>query len=156
MSYQKLTTAFPNIAETIVYTGPIDQFFDYSLGRLEYRSLRFEEEVIEQENFQGQAVVNYCDEETPYTRIIEHKHFVDKYSPKTIITREYPEDWRLGKEPYYPVNDDRNMELYKKYLELSQEYPNVIFGGRLGTYQYYNMDQVVLLALEKAKDLFEK
>lgn len=156
LSYQKLTTAFPNIAETIVYTGPIDQFFDYSLGRLEYRSLRFEEEVIEQENFQGQAVVNYCDEETPYTRIIEHKHFVDKYSPKTIITREYPEDWRLGKEPYYPVNDDRNMELYKKYLELSQEYPNVIFGGRLGTYQYYNMDQVVLLALEKAKDLFEK
>lgn len=156
LSYQKLTAAFPDLAEKIVYTGPIDQFFDYSLGRLEYRSLRFEEELLEQADFQGQAVVNYCDEETPYTRIIEHKYFTNQQTEKTVMTREYPEDWRPGKEPYYPINDERNTELYKKYLELAKNYPHIIFGGRLGTYQYYNMDQVVFLALQKTRELFQK
>lgn len=152
LSYQRLAAAFPDIADKVVYTGPIDQFFDYSLGRLEYRSLRFEEEVLEQPDFQGQAVVNYCDKETPYTRIIEHKYFTEQESKKTVITREYPEDWRPGKEPYYPVNDERNDELYQKYLELAQEYPHVIFGGRLGEYRYYDMDDVIAAALKKAKD----
>ena len=152
LSYQKLTAAFPNIADKVVYTGPIDQFFDYSMGRLEYRSLRFEEEVLEESDFQGQAVVNYCDEETPYTRIIEHKHFAGQESKKTVITREYPEDWRPGKEPYYPVNDERNSELYQKYRELAEESPDVIFGGRLGEYRYYDMDDVIAAALEKVRE----
>ncbi len=156
LSYQKLIAAFPNVAGKIIYSGAIDQFFDYSLGRLEYRSLQFEEEVIEEPDFQGQAVVNYCDTETPYTRIIEHKHFTGQRSKKTVITREYPEDWRPGKEPYYPVNDERNMELYRKYLELAKDYPNIIFGGRLGEYRYYDMDDVIAVALEKAKEILAK
>ena len=156
LSYQKLTAAFPNIADKVVYTGPIDQFFDYSMGRLEYRSLRFEEEVLEESDFQGQAVVNYCDEETPYTRIIEHKHFAGQESKKTVITREYPEDWRPGKEPYYPVNDERNSELYQKYRELAEESPDVIFGGRLGEYRYYDMDDVIAAALEKARESLDE
>ena len=156
LSYQKLIAAFPNVAGKIIYSGAIDQFFDYNLGRLEYRSLQFEEEVIEEPDFQGQAVVNYCDEETPYTRIIEHKHFAGQQSRKTVITREYPEDWRPGKEPYYPINDERNMELYRKYLELAKDYPNIIFGGRLGEYRYYDMDDVIAAALEKAKEILAK
>lgn len=156
MSYQKLIAAFPNIADKIIYTGSIDQFFDYSLGRLEYRSLRFEEEVLEQPDFQGQAVVNYCDKETPYTRIIEHKYFTNQQSEKTVITREYPEDWRPGKEPYYPVNDERNTELYKKYQELAQEYPNILFGGRLGDYRYYDMDDVIAVALKMARTVIKE
>ncbi len=151
LSYQQLMTAFPNIADKVIYTGPIDQFFDYSLGQLEYRSLRFEEEVLDQRDFQGQAVVNYCDTKTPFTRIIEHKYFVGQKSEKTIITREYPEDWQLGKEPYYPINDERNMQLYQKYSELAKGYPNIIFGGRLGEYRYYDMDQVIMAALDMAR-----
>lgn len=153
LSYQKLAVAFPGIADKIIYTGSIDQFFDYSLGHLEYRSLRFEEGVLEQPDFQGQAVINYCDEETPYTRIIEHKYFTDQQSERTIITREYPEDWRPGKEPYYPINDERNMELYGKYQELAKEHPNVTFGGRLGEYRYYDMDDVIAAVLEKVKTI---
>ena len=156
LSYQKLIAAFPNVAGKIIYSGAIDQFFDYNLGRLEYRSLQFEEKVLEQPDYQGQAVVNYCDTETPYTRIIEHKHFAGQQSRKTVITREYPEDWRPGKEPYYPINDERNMEVYRKYLELAKDYPNIIFGGRLGEYRYYDMDDVIAAALEKAKEILVK
>lgn len=129
----------------IVFTGMIDQFFNYQLGELEYRGLRFEEEELDVDNYQGNAVINYTDAETPYTRIIEHKHFEfgkgDKN--KTIITREYPETWQKGDEPYYPVNDKRNNSLFKQYRELAATQPNVIFGGRLGQYKYYNMDQVI-------------
>ena len=156
LSYQKLIAAFPNVAGKIIYSGAIDQFFDYNLGRLEYRSLQFEEKVLDQPDFQGQAVVNYCDEETPYTRIIEHKHFAGQQSRKTVITREYPEDWRPGKEPYYPINDERNMELYRKYLELAKDYPNIIFGGRLGEYRYYDMDDVIAAALEMARSVIKE
>lgn len=129
----------------VVFTGMIDQFFNYQLGELEYRGLRFEEEELDIDNYQGNAVINYTDAETPYTRIIEHKHFEfgkgDKN--KTIITREYPETWQKGDEPYYPVNDKRNNSLFKQYRELAATQPNVIFGGRLGQYKYYNMDQVI-------------
>ena len=128
----------------------IDKFFDYKLGELEYRSLCFETEEKDVDNYQGNAVINYTDAETPYTRIIEHKHFEfgkgDK--DKTIITREYPADWKRGDEPYYPVNNERNNELYKQYRELAEkESDKVIFGGRLGQYKYYNMDQVISAAL---------
>lgn len=134
----------------VVFTGMIDQFFDYQLGELQYRSLRFETEEKNVGNYQGNAVINYTDAETPYTRIIEHKHFEfgkgDK--DKTIITREYPADWHRGDEPYYPVNNQQNNELYKKYAQLATEKANnVIFGGRLGQYRYYNMDQVLHAAL---------
>ena len=134
----------------VVFTGMIDQFFDYQLGELQYRSLRFETEEKNVGNYQGNAVINYTDAETPYTRIIEHKHFEfgkgDK--DKTIITREYPADWHRGDEPYYPVNNQQNNELYKKYAQLAAEKANnVIFGGRLGQYRYYNMDQVLHAAL---------
>lgn len=143
--------------DKVLFTGMIDQFFDYSLGELEYRSLRFETEELDVDNYQGNAVVNYTDAETPYTRVIEHKHFEfgkgDK--DKTVITREYPADWKRGDEPYYPVNDDRNNELYQKYTELaSREAGNVIFGGRLGQYRYYNMDQVIAAALETVDEEF--
>ena len=136
--------------DKIVYTGMIDKFFDYKLGELEYRSLCFETEEKDVDNYQGNAVINYTDAETPYTRIIEHKHFEfgkgDK--DKTIITREYPADWKRGDEPYYPVNNERNNELYKQYRELAEkESDKVIFGGRLGQYKYYNMDQVISAAL---------
>ena len=134
----------------IVFTGMIDQFFDYQLGELQYRSLRFETEEKNVGNYQGNAVINYTDAETPYTRIIEHKHFEfgkgDK--DKTVITREYPADWHRGDEPYYPINNQRNNELYKQYAKLAnEEANNVIFGGRLGQYRYYNMDQVLHAAL---------
>ena len=136
--------------DKVVFTGMIDQFFDYKLGELEYRSLRFETEELDVDNYQGNAVVNYTDKETPYTRIIEHKHFEfgkgDK--DKTVITREYPATWHRGDEPYYPINDAKNNSLYKQYVELAQkEADNVIFGGRLGQYRYYNMDQVIGAAL---------
>lgn len=151
MSYQTLTAAFPNIADKVIYTGSIDGFFDYRLGHLEYRGLRFETEDLPVEDFQGQAVVNYCDAETPYTRIIEHKYFEGKQCDHTVITREYPEDWVPGREAYYPVNDTHNEELHQRYLALAkEEAPNVIFGGRLGSYRYYDMDQVIAEALELA------
>ncbi|AGG64145.1 UDP-galactopyranose mutase [Streptococcus suis SC070731] len=132
----------------IVFTGMIDEFFDYQLGELEYRSLRFETEVLDMENYQGNAVVNYTDSETPYTRIIEHKHFEFGTQPKTIITREYSKTWKRGDEPYYPVNNNRNNHLYTAYKKLSEQQENVIFGGRLGHYRYYDMHQVIGAALQ--------
>ncbi|MCD7129810.1 UDP-galactopyranose mutase [Limosilactobacillus agrestis] len=142
----------------IVFTGMIDQFFDYQLGELQYRSLRFETEEKNVGNYQGNAVINYTDAETPYTRIIEHKHFEfgkgDK--DKTVITREYPADWHRGDEPYYPINNQRNNDLYKQYAKLANEQAdNVIFGGRLGQYRYYNMDQVLHAALTAVKEEFK-
>jgi UDP-galactopyranose mutase len=132
----------------IVFTGMIDQFFDYKLGKLEYRSLRFETEVINVSNYQGNAVVNYTDSVTPYTRIIEHKHFEFGDQEKTIITKEYSKKWESGDEPYYPVNDEKNNHLYKSYKKLAEKYGNIIFGGRLGQYRYYDMHQVISAALQ--------
>ena len=149
------------LAERVVYTGPIDAYFNYSLGYLEYRSVRFENEILDKPNFQGNAAVNYTDRETPWTRIIEHKWFEfgkDENGndlPKTIISREYSSEWKPGDEPYYPVNDKRNNSLYKEYQNLaSKEAENVIFGGRLGQYRYYNMDQVIAAALVTVKEEF--
>ena len=136
------------MAEKIIFTGPIDAFFDYCLGALEYRSVRFETEVLNIKNFQGNAVVNYTDTETPFTRIIEHKHFAFGTQPKTVISREYSTEWRLGDEPYYPVNDARNNALYKQYKALAEQERKVIFGGRLGAYKYYDMDVVIAEALK--------
>ncbi|MDF1509431.1 UDP-galactopyranose mutase [Robertmurraya sp. DFI.2.37] len=135
----------------IVYTGMIDQFFDYQFGQLEYRSLQFETSVLDQENYQGNAVVNYTDAKTPYTRIIEHKHFEFGNQPKTVITREYPKTWEMGDEPYYPMNDTRNNEIFRQYAKLADEQPQVIFGGRLGMYKYYDMHQVIAAALSVVK-----
>ena len=132
----------------IVFTGMIDEFFDYKLGELEYRSLRFENETLDMENYQGNSVVNYTDAETPYTRIIEHKHFEFGNQAKTIITKEHSKTWEKGDEPYYPVNNDRNNHLYKSYKKLADEQGNVIFGGRLGHYRYYDMHQVIGAALQ--------
>ena len=132
----------------IVFTGMIDEFFDYKLGELEYRSLRFENETLDMENYQGNAVVNYTDADTPYTRIIEHKHFEFGSQAKTIITKEHSKTWEKGDEPYYPVNNDRNNHLYKSYKKLADEQGNVIFGGRLGHYRYYDMHQVIEAALQ--------
>ncbi|HGQ9123587.1 TPA: UDP-galactopyranose mutase [Streptococcus pneumoniae] len=132
----------------IVFTGMIDEFFDYKLGELEYRSLRFENETLDMENYQGNAVVNYTDAETPYTRIIEHKHFEFGSQAKTIITKEHSKTWEKGDEPYYPVNNDRNNHLYKSYKKLADEQGNVIFGGRLGHYRYYDMHQVIGAVLQ--------
>ena len=136
--------------DKIIYTGMIDKFFDYKLGELEYRSLRFETEEKGIGNYQGNAVINYTDAETPYTRVIEHKHFeFGKGDPdKTIITREYPAEWHRGEEPYYPINNEHNNQLYQKYAELAKNQNKVIFGGRLGQYKYYNMDQVIADALD--------
>ena len=139
---------FDNLADKIVYTGMIDQFYGYQYGVLDYRSLKFETEVLDSENYQGNAVVNYTDSKTPFTRIIEHKHFEFGTQEKTVITREYPSNWNLGDEPYYPVNDDKNNELFKKYKFLSDLENKVIFGGRLGDYKYYDMHHVILNALD--------
>lgn len=141
-----------NIAEKIIYTGPIDQYYDYCYGELEYRSVRFETEILDIENYQGNAVVNYTEYEIPYTRIIEHKHFEFANQPKTIISREYSDKWTKEKEPYYPINNEKNDNLYKKYKQLADRDENVIFGGRLGQYKYYDMDKVI----EQALDLVEK
>ncbi len=134
---------FENIAEKIVFTGMIDEFYNYKFGKLEYRSLRFETESLDEENYQGNAVVNYTEREIPYTRIIEHKHFEYGQQKKTIITREYPMEWKNGDEPYYPVNNEKNNKLYLKYKELANKEEKVIFGGRLGEYKYYDMDKVI-------------
>lgn len=146
------------IADKVIYTGPIDAYFDYCLGNLEYRSVRFETEVLDKPNFQGNAAVNYTDRETPWTRIIEHKWFQfgkdDEGNdlPKTIISREYSSEWKPGDEPYYPVNDEKNGELYKKYRELADKEEKVVFGGRLGEYKYYDMDKVIESALKCAEE----
>ena len=137
-------------AAKVVYTGAIDAYFDYALGELAYRSLRFETERLEQENYQGVAVMNFTAREVPYTRVIEHKHFVYGTQPVTYVTREYPADWQRGDEAYYPVNDEQNQALYRRYLELAEQEKNVIFGGRLAEYRYYNMDQVIAAALQRA------
>ena len=151
--YLKNKSYYDEIADRIIYTGPIDAYFGYKLGYLEYRTLKFEQEVLDIPNFQGNAVVNYTDNETPFTRIIEHKWFEfgkddDGHElPRTVITREYPCEWVSGEEPYYPVNDRKNSELYEKYVNLSRKQDKVIFGGRLGTYRYYDMDLVVSEAM---------
>ena len=143
-------------ADKIVFTGMIDQYFDYQYGVLEYRSLRFEHETLDEENHQGNAVVNYNEREVPYTRIIEHKHFEFGKQPKTVITREYPAEWKQGDEPYYPVNNDKNAEIFKKYQELAEKEENVIFGGRLADYRYYDMHHVFERALEVVKEELDK
>lgn len=142
---------YDSFGEKTVYTGMIDAFYQYQLGKLEYRSLRFETETLSMDNYQGVAVVNYTDRETPYTRIIEHKHFEFGTQPKTVITREYSVAWEEGMEPYYPVNDERNQELYKQYASLAEKESSVIFGGRLGEYKYYDMDKVIESAMKVAK-----
>lgn len=144
--------AYNNLADKIIYTGMIDQYYDYRLGVLEYRSVRFETEELPVENYQGNAVVNYTDREVPYTRIIEHKHFEFGKQPTTIISREYSSEWKKGDEPYYPVNNEKNNMLYQRYQELAAKENKVIFGGRLGAYQYYDMDKVVAAALEMCKE----
>lgn len=138
----------------IIFTGMIDEFFDYQLGELEYRSLRFETELLDVENYQGNAVVNYTDAQTPYTRIIEHKHFEFGIQEKTVITKEYSKTWEKGDEPYYPVNNTENNGLYAEYKQLAETVPNVIFGGRLGHYRYYDMHQVISAALHCVKEEF--
>ena len=147
------------LAETVVYTGPIDAYFGYSLGALEYRSVRFETEVLDIPNFQGNAAVNYTDRETPWTRIIEHKWFEfgkdeqGQELPKTVISREYSSEWKPGDEPYYPVNDEKNGALYAEYKKLADAEQNVIFGGRLAEYRYYDMDAVIASALQKSEEV---
>lgn len=146
-------------ADRVIYTGPIDRFYDYRLGTLEYRSVRFENEVLEQDNFQGNAAVNYTDEETPWTRIIEHKWFqfgkddAGRDLPKTVISREYSSEWKPGDEPYYPVNDEKNGKLYEEYRRLAEKEEKVIFGGRLGEYRYYDMDAVIDAALRMSRQI---
>lgn len=139
-------------AEKVLFTGMIDEFYDYCYGELEYRSLRFETETLEMGNYQGNAVVNYTDYEVPYTRIIEHKHFEFGTQEKTVISREYPVTWKKGDEPYYPVNDEKNTALYAKYKELAEKEENVIFGGRLGLYRYMDMHHVVDAALQAVRE----
>lgn len=140
-----------SLADRVVYTGPIDAYFGYCCGPLAYRSVRFETEVLDMPNFQGNAVVNYTDRETPFTRIIEHKHFEFGTQSKTVISREYSQEWEPGMEPYYPVNDEKNTALYEQYRALAEKEPNILFGGRLGQYRYYDMDAVLLSALELAE-----
>ncbi len=148
--YLKERKKWNALADKVVYTGPIDAYFKYELGPLEYRSVRFETETLDTPNFQGNAAVNYTDRETPWTRIIEHKWFEDLGSDKTIISREYSSEWQPGDEPYYPVNDEKNQRLYQAYKEKANQEENVIFGGRLGEYKYYDMDAVTASALEMA------
>ena len=156
VDYFKEKATLDSIAEKVVYTGPVDAYFDYRLGALEYRSVRFETEVLDMPNFQGNAAVNYTDAETPWTRIIEHKWFEfgrdaeGQELPRTVISREYSWEWKPGDEPYYPVNDEKNGKLYAAYRELVAQEKNTIFGGRLGEYKYYDMDQVIAAALELA------
>jgi len=151
--------ALDQLADTVIYTGPIDAYFEDSLGNLEYRSVRFETELLNKPNFQGNAAVNYTDAETPWTRIIEHKWFEfgkdteGKDLPKTVISREYSSEWKPGDEPYYPVNDEKNSQLYSSYKKLADKEKQVVFGGRLGEYKYYDMDQVIRAALNKAKEV---
>ena len=151
VDYLEQRDDYANMAKTIVYTGPIDEYFGYSLGTLEYRGLRFETDRLEEENHQGVAVMNYTDRETPYTRIIEHKHFEFGTQPITYVTKEYPADWQPGQEAYYPVNNDKNQALYQQYAALAAKEQNVIFGGRLAEYKYYDMDDVIKSALDAVK-----
>lgn len=145
--YLKVRDSFNGTFKKMIFTGPIDAYYAYCYGALEYRSLRFETEILDDDNYQGNAVVNYTEREIPYTRIIEHKHFEFGTQPKTVITREYPALWDVGKEAYYTVNDERNSKLYQKYKNLAEKEKSVVFGGRLGSYQYYDMDKVIESAL---------
>ena len=161
--YLQKKAEYDSMAEKVIYTGPIDAYFGFSLGTLEYRSVRFETELLDIPNFQGNAAVNYTDRETPWTRIIEHKWFEfgkDKNGqdlPKTVISREYSSEWKPGDEPYYPVNDEKNSSLYASYKKLAEQEEHVIFGGRLGEYKYYDMDAVIAAALQKAdEELFSQ
>ena len=151
--YFEFRKSNPDIADTTIFTGMIDEYFDYQLGALEYRSVRFETEVLDTDNYQGNAVVNYTEREVPYTRIIEHKHFEFGTQEKTVISREYSSEWKVGMEPYYPVNDEKNGKLFAAYKELAEKEEHVIFGGRLGNYQYYDMDKVVESALLKLEEM---
>ncbi len=146
---------FDSIAKKIIYTGAIDEYFNYCLGALEYRSVRFETDIIDIPNYQGNAVVNYTDSKTPWTRIIEHKHFEYGSQKKTVISKEYSLEWHPGIEPYYPINDDKNNELYEKYQELAKKEKNIVFAGRLGEYKYYDMDSVIEAALELSSETKE-
>lgn len=158
VEYKDLIAQEPDIAERIIYCGPIDAFFDFKLGQLEYRSLRFESELLDEDDHQGVAVVNYNEREVPWTRIIEHKHFEfgkdddGNALPKTVITREYPADWKPGDEPYYPLNDEKNETLYAQYVELAKNETNVVFAGRLGGYKYYDMDKAIAAAFDLVKE----
>lgn len=155
VDYRDLISRFPNIANKTVYTGPIDEFFDYSLGALEWRSLRFDTQKIDCANYQGNAVVNYTAADVPYTRVIEHKHFQMNEqldNPVSYITHEYPADWSVGDAPYYPVNNDENQSLYENYLKLAEERDDIIFAGRLGGYRYYDMDKAIAAAFELVKE----
>lgn len=145
---------YNSLADVVVYTGTIDAYYEYKLGKLEYRSLEFETSILDKENYQGVAVVNYTDRETPYTRIIEHKHFEFGTQEKTVITKEFPVNWEEKKEPYYPINDEKNQILYQKYVQLSKnnDKQRIIFGGRLGEYKYYDMDKVIEVAMKKCKE----
>ena len=140
---------FESIADKIVFTGKIDEYYHYRFGKLEYRTVRFETEVLDCENYQGNAVINYTEQEVPYTRIIEHKHFEFGQQSKTVISREYSSEWKEGSEPFYPVNDDKNSALYAQYRELANQEPNVIFGGRLAEYKYYDMHQIIAAVFNK-------
>jgi len=159
--YLKEKETYDSLANTVIYTGPIDAYFSYSIGYLEYRSVRFETEVLDRPNFQGNAAVNYTDAETPWTRIIEHKWFEfgkDENGndiQKTVISREYSSEWKPGDEPYYPVNDEKNSELYRKYRDFADKEANVVFGGRLGEYKYYDMDKVIRAALDKSEEIIK-
>mgnify|MGYP002648638320 CR=1 FL=1 len=154
MDYFENKEYFDSVADRIIYTGEIDRYFDYCFGHLEYRTVSFETEVLEGvSNYQGNAVVNYTDAETPYTRIIEHKHFEFGNQPDTVISKEYSKEWRLGDEPYYPVNDEKNGALYAEYKRLADTEKNVIFGGRLAEYRYYDMDAVIASALKKSEEV---
>ena len=161
VDYLEQKDEMDKLAEKVIFTGPVDAYFDYCLGNLEYRSVRFETEVLDKPNFQGNAAVNYTDRETPWTRIIEHKWFEfgkdedGNDLPKTVISREYSSEWKPGDEPYYPVNDERNGKLYQAYKELAEKERNVVFGGRLGEYKYYDMDQVIAKALETVAKLLK-
>ena len=153
VDYNQQREEHKDIAQTVVYTGPIDAYFNYRLGQLEYRGLRFETERLEEENHQGVAVVNYTEREVPYTRSIEHKHFEFGKQPVTYVTKEYPADWKMGEEAYYPVNNVKNQTLYAEYVKLAKKEKNVIFGGRLAEYKYYDMDDVIKSALDTVKKI---
>ena len=146
---------YESLADVVIYTGAIDEYFDYCYGPLEYRSVRFETETLDVENYQGVAVVNYTERKIPFTRIIEHKHFNNLGPKKTVISKEYPSEWDPSKEPYYPVNNEKNNGLHEKYLQLAKQHGHIVFGGRLGSYKYYDMDKVIAAALEMSETLLK-
>lgn len=151
VDFFKEKNIYKNLAHKLVFTGKIDEYFDYKFGKLEYRSLKFENKILDLENYQGNAVVNYTEVNIPYTRIIEHKHFEFGKQRKTVITKEYPKEWKTGDEPYYPVNDEKNSKIFLEYMKIAKKTNNVIFGGRLAEYKYYDMHQVIASALKKTK-----